>query len=108
MDDIGCKKGKSFVAILICISTIFNSRPCRSKASASGPNRRNTGAAEYSPSQEAVRRQHPKYSFADNVQAMMAMYQGYRMWVMVGQPEMGEYHGIPSGNLLQFAIENGH
>eukprot|EP00435_Cladocopium_sp_Y103_P006756 s2046_g2.t1 len=26
------------------------------------------GAAEYSPSQEAVRRQHPKYSFADNVQ----------------------------------------
>ena len=30
------------------------------------------------------------------------------MWVMVGQPEIGEYHGIPSGNLLQFAIENGH
>ena len=34
--------------------------------------RRRPGAAEYSPSQEAVRRQHPKYSFADNVQAMMA------------------------------------
>lgn len=26
------------------------------------------GAAEYSPRQESVRRQHPKYSFADNVQ----------------------------------------
>jgi hypothetical protein len=58
-----------------------------------------------------VRRQHPKYSFADNVQAMMAMYQGYGLVGHGGSAwnwgNTMEY-GIPSGNLLQFAIENGH
>ena len=89
---------------------MFNSRPFRSTVRPSGAAVIQE-AAKYSPSQEAVRRQHPKYSFADNVQAMMAMYQGYGLVGHGGSAwnwgNTMEY-GIPSGNLLQFAIENGH
>ena len=70
---------------------MFNSRPF-SFHRQTIRSRRNTGAAEYSPSQEAVRRQHPKYSFADNVQAMMAMYQGYGL---VGHGGSAWNWGIP-------------